>query len=153
MLRKFIEKRQRANVLASPKTVSLNCSLSHALHIFIIIFKLVDRCYTWDTMFRSQLMRAGRTASQKLSQPSSIQERQIIASSFSSLSSQTLRSQTPRICQHLTRRWQSTEPAKSESASNETTKPPESSSEDALKQEIEKKNKEIIDLKVRDSHV
>lgn len=106
----------------------------------------------YHVMFRKQLMRASRTASQKFNTTSSIQQRQIISSSYSSWSSQLLKSQTPRASQHLIRRWQSTEAAKSESASAETAKPAEASSEDALKQEIEKQKKEIIDLKVCDGN-
>lgn len=93
-------------------------------------------------------MRASRTASQKFSQSSSIQQRQIISSSYSSLSPLAVRSQASRLTQHVARRWQSTEPAKSEASTADAAKPAEASNEESLKQEIEKKNKEIIDLKV-----
>lgn len=49
--------------------------------------------------------------------------------------------------QSTSRRWQSTEAAKDSKPAEGEAKPAEPSAEDALKQEVEKKNKEIIELK------
>lgn len=97
-------------------------------------------------MFRRQLLRSSRAASQHLSQTPRLQQITLSSSSsFSSIARQPSRSAIP---QYISRRWQSTETAKDAKATDGEAKPAEPSAEDALKQEVEKKNKEIIDLKV-----
>ena len=94
-------------------------------------------------MIRRQLLRQLRASSQSAPQRALIQR-----SSFSSLS--PIPSRTPiAASSKIPRRWQSTETEKASSEAASEGKATESPSPDEpLKQEIEKKNKEIIDLKV-----
>ncbi|KAK5073074.1 GrpE, mitochondrial [Lithohypha guttulata] len=100
-------------------------------------------------MFRRQLLQSSRAVTQRITQIPRTQ--QITSSPFSSLSSRSARIAQPApSSQTWSRRWQSTEAAKSEESkdSSDTQAAPQSSDEvAALKQEIEKKNKEVIDMK------
>jgi len=97
-------------------------------------------------MFQRQLLRSSRAASQAIKQT---RTQHIQLSPYSSLSSRSLRTLQPTASQHFSRRWQSTETqTTSDKPAEGGEKPTEASPEDALKQEIEKKNKEIIELKV-----
>jgi len=94
-------------------------------------------------MFSKQLLRSSRAASRRLLQTPRTQQ---IASPSLRIASQS-RLQ-PIASQYLSRRWQSTDAQTSESASAEGDAKA-AAPEDALKQEVEKQKKEIIDLKVR----
>lgn len=98
-------------------------------------------------MFQRQLLRSSRTASRSIAQTPRIQR--IPSSPLSTLRPNAAILSRSATSQHLSRRWQSTEAAKpEEKAAEGEAAAGGASSEDALKQEIEKKNKEIIDLKV-----
>ena len=94
-------------------------------------------------MIRRQLLRQLRVSSHTVSQRPLIQR-----SSFSSLSPISSRV-VPASVTRIPRRWQSTETEKTPEEPGTSSAPaPESASPEAsLKDEIEKKNKEIIDLK------
>ena len=101
-------------------------------------------------MLRSQLIRQLRAASQTPLQRSPLQR-----STFSSLS--PISSRAPiAFSSRIPRRWQSTE-AETKSQASESAaeaKPAEAQRpEDSLKQDIAKKDKEVLDLKVRHSMV
>lgn len=112
----------------------------------IISLRLLPNPPHIHIMFRRQLLRSSRAASQHLSQSSRLQ--QISPSSFSSFSSISRQPSRTAIPQYISRRWQSTEAAKDSKPAEGDAKAAESTAEDALKQEVEKKNKEVIDLKV-----
>lgn len=107
-------------------------------------------------MFRRQLLQSSRSISRQISQTPRNQHS--ATSQFSSLSTRTARTAPSIQSQHLSRRWQSTETAKSDetkdkisdSAGTQTDAGATAASDQSatLKQEIEKQKTEIKDLKV-----
>lgn len=118
-------------------------------HPFHIPPYLLHNCFYQQIkiMFRRQLLRQGRAISESISRPVTFSQRATFSHASSSALLQSLRTSSIPSQQFAQRRWQSTEAEKKDTPA-EDAKTEEAAKEDPSKAELEKKNKEIVDLKV-----
>jgi hypothetical protein len=111
-------------------------------------FSCLLSCSSLQIMFRRQLLRQSRAITNSLSTPfSSAQRATFVHASSASLRS--IRPSSASLPQLIQQRWQSTTAESKETSDGGEAKPEDAPKEDPSKAELEKKNKEIVDLKVR----
>jgi len=119
------------------------------LIIAAVAFTIVEKdpCIPAFKMFRRQVLRQSRSVSQSPKQLS------YASAPFSQWTPPQHITRSAAIPSRLGRRWQSTDAAETQQEPAADTTPAngkstETPKEDPLKQELEKKNKEVVDLKV-----
>jgi hypothetical protein len=117
------------------------------------LFQLYSQ--TTQKMFRRQLLRQSRSLSKSLTELPQVRRSPFSSATFISSRAST----SAGLPSRLQRRWQSTESDLQKSATeaappaSEEAKSTEAKPEDAMKEELEKTKREVIDMKVRPPHL